>query len=139
MQIPFYYDYACPWAYLGSCRVEPYFADLGVEIDFRPVILARLKEPTAPKGLELGERKKHNYIDDLKRWAEMIGAESIDQEKTDVVSGAFSSRGPEPCDQHQPGEYHTDASRRQPPDPQPGRKSTACHFAFLPEAAESIK
>ena len=75
MQIPFYYDYACPWAYLGSCRVEPYFADLGVEIDFRPVILAKLKEPTAAKGLELGERKKHNYIADLKHWAEMVGAE----------------------------------------------------------------
>ena len=29
MQIPFYYDYACPWAYLGSCRVESYFRDLG--------------------------------------------------------------------------------------------------------------
>ena len=26
MQIPFYFDYACPWAYLGSCRVEAYFA-----------------------------------------------------------------------------------------------------------------
>lgn len=75
MQIPFYYDYACPWAYLGSCRVEPYFADLGVEIDFRPVILAKLKEPTAGKGLELGERKKHSYLADLKHWAEMVGAE----------------------------------------------------------------
>jgi 2-hydroxychromene-2-carboxylate isomerase len=75
VQIPFYYDYACPWAYLGSCRVEPYFADLGVEIDFRPVILAKLKESTAGKGLPLGERKKHNYIADLKHWAEMVGAE----------------------------------------------------------------
>ncbi len=37
MQIPFYFDYACPFAYLGSCRVESYFGDLGVEIDFRPV------------------------------------------------------------------------------------------------------
>ncbi len=39
MQIPFYFDYACPFAYLGSCRVESYFGDLGVEIDFRPVRL----------------------------------------------------------------------------------------------------
>ncbi len=75
MQIPFYYDYACPWAYLGSCRVEAYFRDLGVEIDFRPVILAKLKELSAGKGPELGERKKRNYRADLVHWAEMVGAE----------------------------------------------------------------
>ena len=75
MQIPFYFDYACPWAYLGSCRVEPFFADLGVEIDFRPVRLAELKEPTAGKGPELGERKKRNAANDIRHWAEMIGAE----------------------------------------------------------------
>ncbi len=75
MQIPVYYDYACPWAYLGSCRVEAYFRDLGVEIDFRPVILAKLKEPSAGKGPELGERKKRNYRADLVHWAEMVGAE----------------------------------------------------------------
>jgi 2-hydroxychromene-2-carboxylate isomerase len=75
MQIPFYYDYACPWAYLGSCRVEPYFKDLGVEIDFHPVHLAALKEPGAGRGPELGERKRRNQIADLRHWAEMIGAE----------------------------------------------------------------
>jgi 2-hydroxychromene-2-carboxylate isomerase len=75
MQLPFYYDYACPWAYLGSCRVEPYFGDLGVGIDFRPVHLAALKEPGAGKGPELGERKRRNQIADLRHWAEMIGAE----------------------------------------------------------------
>jgi len=75
MQIPFYFDYACPWAYLGSCRVEPYFKDLGAEIDFRPVHLATLKEPGAGKGPELGERKRKNLLADIRHWAEMIGAE----------------------------------------------------------------
>jgi len=76
MKIPFYFDYACPWAYLGSCRVEPYFKDSGVEIDFRPVVLADLKEPTAGKGgVELGERKKTNAANDLRHWAELCGAE----------------------------------------------------------------
>src|SRR3990170_6297002 len=75
MQIPFYFDYACPWAYLGSCRVEPYFNDLGVEVDFRPVHLATLKEPGAGKGPELGERKLRNLVADIRHWAEMIGAE----------------------------------------------------------------
>jgi 2-hydroxychromene-2-carboxylate isomerase len=77
MQLPFYFDYACPWAYLGSCRVESYFRDLGVELDFRPVSLRVLYEPSAdgappPKP---GERKRINYANDLRHWVEMIGAE----------------------------------------------------------------
>ena len=71
MQIPFYYDYACPWAYIGSCRVESYFADLGAEIDFRPVRLAQLVENPGPRGLPPGERKKQWYVSDLRAWAEL--------------------------------------------------------------------
>jgi 2-hydroxychromene-2-carboxylate isomerase len=74
MRIPFYYDYACPWAYLGSCRVESYFGDVG-EIDFRPVVLADLKEPSAGRGAPPGERKKRWYGSDLRQWAEFVGAE----------------------------------------------------------------
>jgi 2-hydroxychromene-2-carboxylate isomerase len=75
MSIPFYFDYACPWAYLASCRVEPFFRDLGAEIDFRPVDLAKLKEPAAGKLPEMGDRKQSYYVADLKHWAEMVGAE----------------------------------------------------------------
>jgi 2-hydroxychromene-2-carboxylate isomerase len=77
VQIPFYYDYACPWAYLGSCRVEAYFQDLGVTIDFRPVNLAALREPEAgPQNLGgMGERKKTAYMNDMRHWSEMIGAD----------------------------------------------------------------
>lgn len=75
MELSLYYDYACPWAYLGSCRAEAYFRDLGVEIDFRPVHLARLKEPGAGKPPELGPRKQANAVNDIRHWAEAIGAE----------------------------------------------------------------
>ena len=77
MKLPFYYDYACPWAYLGSCRVESYFRDLAVEVDFRPVSLKTLYEPP-PDGSgrpKLGERKQAHYGVDLRHWAEMVGAE----------------------------------------------------------------
>jgi 2-hydroxychromene-2-carboxylate isomerase len=75
MYLPLYYDYACPWAYLGSSRAEAYFRDLGVEIDFRPVHLARLKEQPLPKPPELGPRKQANATNDIRHWAEAIGAE----------------------------------------------------------------
>jgi len=75
VKIPFYFDYACPWAYLASCRVETYFRDLGVEIDFRPVRLADLVESQGEKGLPPGERKQRWYLSDLRAWAEMVGAE----------------------------------------------------------------
>ena len=74
MKIPFYFDYACPWAYLGSSRVEPYFSGLDVEIDYRPVRLAGLAETKGEKGLPPGERKQRWYLEDLRSWAEMIGA-----------------------------------------------------------------
>lgn len=73
--LPFYFDYACPWAYMGSCRVEPYFRDLGVQIDFRPVKLADLKEPAAGPAPESGPRRKKAYGDDFRHWAEVTGAE----------------------------------------------------------------
>ena len=75
VKIPFYFDYACPWAYLGSWRVEPYFQELGVEVEFRPVRLADLTETKGEKGLPPGERKQRWYVSDLRAWAEMVGAE----------------------------------------------------------------
>jgi len=81
MQIPFYFDYACPWAYLGSCRVEAYFADLGVEIDFRPMLLSIVREPSPnplPEGITapgMGARKRAHAAQDIQHWAEVCGAE----------------------------------------------------------------
>ncbi len=75
MQIPFFFDYACPWAFLGSSRVEAYLKDLDVEVDFRPVHLSSLKEPSAGKAPELGPRKKQNLANDLRHWCELVGVE----------------------------------------------------------------
>jgi 2-hydroxychromene-2-carboxylate isomerase len=82
MKLPLYFDYACPWAYLGSSRAEAYFRDLGVEIDFRPVHLRRLVEPGVGKPPELGPRKQRNYVNDIRHWAELVGAEISPQART---------------------------------------------------------
>lgn len=81
MKLPFYFDYGCPWAYLGSCRVEAYFKDLGVEIDFRPMLLSIVREPARnplPASVEppgMGPRKVKNAASDLRHWADLCGAE----------------------------------------------------------------
>jgi len=75
MRMPLYYDYACPWAYLGSSRAEAYFRDLGVEIDFKPIHLATLREPTAGQMPAAGERKSAWYASDIQAWSEMIGGD----------------------------------------------------------------
>jgi len=79
MQVPFYFDYACPWAYLASCRVESYFRDFGVEIDFRPMLLSIVREPVAEAehaaAASMGARKRAHAAEDLRHWAELCGAE----------------------------------------------------------------
>ncbi len=81
MQVPFYYDYACPWAYLGNCRVEAYFGDLGVEIDFHPMLLSIVREPAPnplPQGVSapgMGPRKRAHAAQDIAHWAEVCGAD----------------------------------------------------------------
>ncbi|HEX2484907.1 MAG TPA: DsbA family protein [Myxococcota bacterium] len=75
MKLPFYFDYACPWAYLGSARAEPYFAEVGADLDFRPVYLPLLREPGAGGLGEMGDRKKRNYRNDMLHWAELCGAQ----------------------------------------------------------------
>jgi 2-hydroxychromene-2-carboxylate isomerase len=75
MRIPLYYDYACPWAYLGSARAEAYFGEIGVEIDFRPIHLATAREPAAGPMPESGPRKSQWYMGDLRAWSEMIGGD----------------------------------------------------------------
>jgi 2-hydroxychromene-2-carboxylate isomerase len=81
VQIPFYFDFACPWAYLGSTRAEAYFADLDVELDFRPVLLSIIREPAAPALPEgvtppaSGPRKQRNGVQDFRHWVELCGAE----------------------------------------------------------------
>jgi 2-hydroxychromene-2-carboxylate isomerase len=77
IRIPFYFDYACPWAFLGSSRVEAYLKDLDVEVDFRPVELSVLRESPAPSGPspELGPRKQRNLTADLRHWCELVGVE----------------------------------------------------------------
>lgn len=75
MKLPFYFDYACPWAYLGNARAEAYFAQAGAELEWKPVYLSALREPGSGQPPAMGDRKKRNYRNDLLHWAEFCGVQ----------------------------------------------------------------
>jgi 2-hydroxychromene-2-carboxylate isomerase len=112
MRVPFYYDYACPWAYLGSCRVEPYFKDIDAEIDFRPIVLADVKEPTAGQRPEYGDRKKRYFAADIRQWAECVGADfSLDAFKNRYDTRLLLRAALVAADEGRFREYHYPAFR----------------------------
>lgn len=75
MRMPLYFDYACPWAYMGSCRAEAYFGPVGAEIDFLPIHLATAREAPATQMPAAGERKSKWFTSDIQAWSELIGAD----------------------------------------------------------------
>jgi 2-hydroxychromene-2-carboxylate isomerase len=97
MTVPFFFDYTCPWAYIGSARVEAYFADQDVEIDFRPVYLKQMKEPmVGPEPVDersYGPRKASYYARLRGNWAEFCGAEFGDAGKLVRVDTALLLKG----------------------------------------------
>lgn len=97
MHIPFFFDYTCPWAYIGSVRVEAYFADTGAGIDFRPVYLKQMKEPMvgpAPVGEQsYGPRKARYYARLRSNWAACCGAEFGAAEKLIRADTALLLKG----------------------------------------------
>ena len=97
MRIPLFFDYTCPWAYIGSARAEAYFADQDVEIDFRPVYLKKMKEPMVgpePVGEQsYGPRKARYYAQLRANWAECCGVEIGDADKLIRTDTALLLKG----------------------------------------------
>ena len=97
MRIPFFFDYTCPWAYIGSARVEAYFAGQDVEIDFKPVYLKQMKEPMVgpePVGeRSYGPRKAGYYARLRSNWAESCGVDLGDADKLVRTDTALLLKG----------------------------------------------
>jgi 2-hydroxychromene-2-carboxylate isomerase len=116
MKIPFFYDYTCPWAYIGSARVEAFFAGQDVEIDFKPVYLKQMKEPMVgpePTGeRSYGPRKASYYARLRSNWAECCGVEFGDADKLVRTDTALLLKGALVAKEEQRfREYHYPAYR----------------------------
>ena len=116
MSIPLFFDYTCPWAYIGSARAEAYFADQDVTVDFKPVYLKQMKEPmVGPAPVDersYGPRKASYYARLRANWAESCGVEFGDADKLVRADTALLLKGALVAREQQCfGAYHYSAYR----------------------------
>lgn len=74
--LDYWFDYTCPYAYLGSTQVEALAARLGLELRWRPMLLGGVFQANdTPQRLfeTLSAAKARHNHDDLQRWAAHYG------------------------------------------------------------------
>ncbi len=74
--LDFWFDYTCPYAYLGSTQAPAVAARMGVELTYRPVLLGGLfRAHDTPQKLfaTLSPAKAAHNLADMQRWAKRFG------------------------------------------------------------------
>jgi 2-hydroxychromene-2-carboxylate isomerase len=75
--LEFFYDYASPWSYMASCRVEALAADAGAELVWRPVQMSAVFQRGNPGVAAMRSTpvpaKVTHYYKDMKDWARRLG------------------------------------------------------------------
>ncbi|MFZ5476394.1 MAG: 2-hydroxychromene-2-carboxylate isomerase [Myxococcota bacterium] len=74
--LEFWFDYACPWAYLASTRVEALAERIGARLSWRPMLLGGVfRAVGTPQNLAttLSPQKARNELVDRARWASLLG------------------------------------------------------------------
>jgi 2-hydroxychromene-2-carboxylate isomerase len=75
-QLDFWFDYSCPYAYLGSTQVEALARRTGAALTFRPMLLGGVfRAVGAPQNMMdvLSPAKARHNLDDMLRWADVFG------------------------------------------------------------------
>lgn len=72
--LEFWFDYACPYAYLASTQVEALAARTGARLAWRPFLLGGVfRALGAPQVLPLSPAKARLLLADQLRWADLYG------------------------------------------------------------------
>lgn len=72
--LQFWFDYACPYAYLASTQVEALAARTGARLEWRPMLLGGVfRAIGAPQALPLSAQKARYLLMDQQRWADVYG------------------------------------------------------------------
>jgi 2-hydroxychromene-2-carboxylate isomerase len=75
-QLDFWFDYSCPYAYLGSTQVEALARRTGANLTFRPMLLGGVfRAVGAPQNMMdvLSPPKARHNLSDMFRWADVFG------------------------------------------------------------------
>src|SRR5687767_6155389 len=71
-----YFDYTCPFAYLGSTQARALAKRMGVELEYRPILLGgvfkAVNTPLDPSRALAPAKATHNSTD-MQRWAKRWG------------------------------------------------------------------
>jgi len=76
--LDFWFDYTCPYAYLGSTQARALAARMGVELTYRPLLLGGVfRANDTPQKLfaTLSPAKAEHNMADMQRWAKRFGVE----------------------------------------------------------------
>lgn len=75
-RVDFFYDYSCPYAYLGHTQIEAVCARAGAELVWKPFLLGgvfrALETPSVPALSMPAPKARHNFLD-MARWADHFG------------------------------------------------------------------
>ncbi|MEO7095751.1 MAG: 2-hydroxychromene-2-carboxylate isomerase [Polyangiales bacterium] len=74
--LDFWFDYSCPYAYLGSTQVEALAARMGAKLALQPMLLGGVfKANGTPQNLmgALSPARARHNLDDMMRWARRFG------------------------------------------------------------------
>src|SRR5687767_7400842 len=80
MTLDFWFDYSCPYAYLGSTQVEALAARTGASLSWRPMLLGGVfRAAGTPQNLSetLSPSKAHHNGLDMLRWAALFGVKLV--------------------------------------------------------------
>src|SRR4051794_26302413 len=74
--LDFWFDYTCPYAYLGSTQARALAARMGVSLTYRPLLLGgvfRANETPQKLFATLAPAKAAHNMEDMQRWARRFG------------------------------------------------------------------
>jgi len=76
--VDFWFDYSCPYAYLGSTQIEAIAARTGATLRWQPMLLGGVfRASGTPQNLSnvLSPPKARHNLADMHRWADLFGVE----------------------------------------------------------------
>jgi 2-hydroxychromene-2-carboxylate isomerase len=77
-RVDFYYDFACPYAYLASTQIEAVVARTGADLTWKPMLLGGVfRAIGAPDAPALGPAKARLNHLDMHRWADHLGVSLV--------------------------------------------------------------